>query len=266
MLDTLAGSFIALRVIADCYIGTDATGRTAAPNGLRGIRLQVTPNYSAYVSIVGNVISGNAHSGIYADAGSDIRITDNRVGVAAGEEMAPLGNGASGIYLGAAQDVVVNGNVVAFNRDAGIGSSLSSNFIDMQRNVLRANGGLGFDFGLDGVTGNDDPNRPKYLPPFPILTNARWDAASGVTRIEGIAPASIYPTDRGTVDVYRSSGTGSADEWLGTVIVEASDQPRPFVFTVGRNLQGQLAVATLTRAGLISRWTSEFSAPVPITP
>ena len=37
----------------------------------------------------------------------------------------------------------------------------------------------------------------------------------------------------------------TTDEWLGTVIVEASAQPRPFVFTVGRNLGGNLAVAIL---------------------
>jgi uncharacterized repeat protein (TIGR01451 family) len=265
-LDTIAQSYVALRVIADCYIGTDATGRTAAPNGLRGIRVSVTPNYSAFVSITGNVISGNAHSGIFVDAGSDIWITGNRVGVTAGEEMAPLGNGASGIYLGGGQDIVVNQNVVAFSRDAGIGSDLTASYIDMQRNVLRANGGLGFDFGLDGVTPNDGATRSQYLPQFPILTNASWDAANGVTRIEGTVPASIYDTDRATVDVYRSSGIGSADEWLGVVVVEPSNQPRPFAFTVPRNLGESLVVATFTRAGFISSWTSELSAPIPVTP
>ena len=50
-----------------------------------------------YVEIVDNVISGNTRSGIFVGSGSQLRIAGNRIGVAAGEGMTPLGNGASGI-------------------------------------------------------------------------------------------------------------------------------------------------------------------------
>jgi parallel beta-helix repeat protein len=262
------------RVIADCYIGTDATGRTAAPNALRGITVSASPQFSAGLNIVGNVISGNGRSGIFLGTGSDVRISGNRVGVAAGEGLAPLGNGASGIYLGSASDVGVDQNVIAFNRDVGIGSDLSAQRIGIQRNALIANGHLGIDYGLDGPTLNDSPNRPLLLPELPLITSAVWDQAGGVTRIEGIAPASSFVNDRGRVDIYRNraadpGGFGPAEEWIGEVVIEFSKEPRPFVLTVPRNLQGSVVAATFTRVAqsvVPSRWTSELSAGVPVTP
>src|SRR5207247_11139923 len=108
------------RTIGDCYIGTDATGSAAAPNGLRGIGVQAPPQLGVGLNIVNNVISGNARSGIFAFTSSDLRISGNRIGVAAGNELVPLGNGASGIYLGSSTNVQVDQNVIAFNRDVGV--------------------------------------------------------------------------------------------------------------------------------------------------
>src|SRR5207249_2479714 len=65
-----ANGYYGLRVISDCYIGTDATGRVAAPNGLRGIAVQAPPQYAAALNIVDNVISGNGRSGIFVASGS----------------------------------------------------------------------------------------------------------------------------------------------------------------------------------------------------
>jgi Right handed beta helix region len=269
-VDELSNGYDGLRrVIADCYIGTDPTGRTAAPNGLRGIGVQVPSGYGAALNIVGNVISGNAHSGIFIAGGSDVHISDNRVGVAAGEGMAPLGNGASGIYLGSATNVTVDRNVIAFNRDVGIGCDNAATWIGMQRNALFANGHLAIDYGLDGVTFNDSASRTSFLPQFPLITSAVSDQASGVTRIEGIAPPSSFLSDRGSVDLYRDSaadpsGFGPAEEWIGEVVLEFSTEPRPFVLTVPRNLQGNFIAATFTRI-TPTRWTSELSATIPVT-
>ena len=271
MIDQFDGAGYGLqRVIADCYVGTDPTGRVAAPNALRGIAIVIDPRYGAGVNVFDDVISGNGRSGIYVSGGSGVHISNNRIGVAAGTGLDPLGNGASGVYLGSSNSAQVNQNVIAFNRDVGIGSDLAASYIDMQRNVITANGSLAIDYGLDGVTFNDSTDRPAELPRFPTITSARWEAAAGVTRIEGIAPPSRYTRDRGLVDVYRNSsvdarGFGPAEEWLGEVILEPSSEPRPFVLTVPRNLQGNFVAATFTRGFAILPWTSELSATVPVT-
>jgi parallel beta-helix repeat protein len=272
LVDQFDGALYGLqRVIADCYVGTDPTGRLAAPNALRGIAVVIDPKYGAGLNIFDNVISGNGRSGIYMSGGSGAHISNNRIGVTAGTGLAPLGNGASGVYLGSSSSIHVNQNVIAFNRDVGIGSDLSAGYIGLQRNVITANGTLAIDYGLDGVTFNDSANRPAELPQFPTITSARWDATAGVTRIEGIAPPSRYTGDRGAVDIYRNSsvdarGFGPAEEWLGQVILEASSDSRPFTLTVPRNVQGNFVAATFTRSVPILPWTSELGATVPVTP
>src|SRR5262249_51780978 len=155
----------------------------------------------------------------------------------------PLGNGASGIYLGASNNVLVDNNVIAFNHDVGVGSAISAQSIGVQRDALFANGTLGIDYGLDGVTPNDSSNRPTDPPQFPLIPSAVWDGSAGVTRIEGIAPPSRYVSDRGSVDLYRNGG----EEWLGAVILEYSSQPRPFTLAIPRNLRGNSVSATFTR-------------------
>src|SRR5262249_17439355 len=206
-IDQFSNGYYGLRrTIPDCYIGTDPTGRVAAPNGLRGISVTIDPKYSAGLNIFDNVISGNGRSGIFMPGGYDLHISSNRIGVAAGSEALPLGNGASGIYLGSSNNVLVDNNVIAFNHDVGVGRAISSQSIGVQRDALFANGTLGIDYGLDGVTPNDGSNRPPELPQFPLITSAVWDASAGVTRVRGIAPPSRYVSDRGSVDVYRNGG------------------------------------------------------------
>jgi len=101
--------------IIGCYVGTDATGRSAVPNGGRGV------SASSSAEIRDSVISGNGRSGIFAQSGQGTVIVNNRIGVAAGDALLPLGNGASGIFFGAqTSQSSAAGNVIGFNRDAGI--------------------------------------------------------------------------------------------------------------------------------------------------
>src|SRR5437016_8498843 len=84
----------------DLYIGTDPTGASSAPNGLRGIG--ITDFATSSIRISRSVLSGNTRSGIFVTAGRVV-IQDNRIGVKAHSDE-PLPNGASGIYLGPETD------------------------------------------------------------------------------------------------------------------------------------------------------------------
>ncbi len=171
--EPFASPFGDRRLIADCYIGTDPTGLKAAPNALRGIFVQLpAQRWRAALDIVGNVISGNARSGIFVTSGTDIRIAGNRIGAAAGDALLPLANGASGMYLGSVSAVQVNANVIAFNRDVGVGTDRTAATVGAEQNVMTGNGQLGIDHGLDDVTLNDSPTRPPALPQFPLLLSA----------------------------------------------------------------------------------------------
>ena len=271
--EPFASPFGDRRLIADCYIGTDPTGLKAAPNALRGIFVQLpAQRWRAALDIVGNVISGNARSGIFVTSGTDIRIAGNRIGAAAGDALLPLANGASGMYLGSVSAVQVNANVIAFNRDVGVGTDRTAATVGAEQNVMTGNGQLGIDHGLDDVTLNDSPTRPPALPQFPLLLSALWEEGNAVTRIEGLAsPSGRFFNDRAIVDLYRNSaappsGFGEGEEWIGAVIPEPSTEARPFVLAVPRNLQGSFISATFTQSTAVPRWTSEFSAVIAVTP
>ena len=100
---------LAATIITSNFIGTDATGNIAAPNGLNGIEL----SGSTFGNLIGpgNTISGNAQHGIGVEAGAVFLpnfIMGNRIGLAtvAGNH---IGNGASGIYIDTQPDTAPEG-------------------------------------------------------------------------------------------------------------------------------------------------------------
>ena len=114
--------------ITNCYVGTDAAGNVAAPNGAHGILLQ-SPN-----NVVGgsraadrNVISGNGSTGVflYTAAASGNLVTGNFIGTnAAGT--GKLGNARNGVQMEAAVGNVIGGlkagerNVISGNGRDGV--------------------------------------------------------------------------------------------------------------------------------------------------
>lgn len=104
------------------YIGTDATGTSAIPNGWAGVWLVGANN-----NIVrDNLISGNNTQGIYLEQGANNTISGNLIGTDAGG-VNPLPNADHGIQLaGAAHDNTIggaapaNGNVIAYNGAHGV--------------------------------------------------------------------------------------------------------------------------------------------------
>ncbi len=106
-------------VIQTCYIGTDATGKTAKPNNGDGILIA---NGVSKVLILGNLLSGNRGSGLrmFGASTSGIIIRQNRIGTQA-DGLAELHNGYDGIMIQAGvHDCIIEQNVISGNNMNGI--------------------------------------------------------------------------------------------------------------------------------------------------
>jgi parallel beta-helix repeat protein len=104
------------------FIGTDATGTSALPNGKEGVRIEAQV---AWLS--GNVISGNAASGVWATGPSTVAyLNGNRIGTDASGTRA-LGNGSSpaspsrnGVIATGDAGLQISGDVISGNAGAGV--------------------------------------------------------------------------------------------------------------------------------------------------
>jgi titin len=147
----LFGAAASNNVVAGNFIGTDASGTAAIPNAYAGVGLTNAPRnvIGGAGPFEGNVISGNANSGIYlAGTGATRnRIEGNRIGTSTAGTSA-VANGGGGIYLygsptnqigGAAPHA---GNLISGNSRVGIsigdagagGSTVMGNWIGWQAN------------------------------------------------------------------------------------------------------------------------------------
>ncbi len=109
-------------VVQGCYIGTNATGTTAAPNGAGGIRVNVSGVTIGGTSATArNVISGNTGDGIDIVSGG-ATVQGNFIGTnAAGT--AALPNSGSGILISGGSGTIGGttagaGNVISGNNSA----------------------------------------------------------------------------------------------------------------------------------------------------
>ena len=114
--------------ITNNFIGTNAAGSAALPNGLDGIRL----SFAQDTYIANNVISANGHNGIHTGKAQHSIVRNNFIGTDDTGAVA-LGNGFNGIKLGVMlgagvpsfADVIggakrVEGNLIANNGTNGI--------------------------------------------------------------------------------------------------------------------------------------------------
>jgi CSLREA domain-containing protein len=256
--------------VKGCFIGIDATGVVAKPNMGDGIILP--PSYSG-VTIGGpaladrNLISGNNH-GVELDS-SNNSVQGNLIGTRA-DGVSLIGNGdgivssASGNLIGGTS--VGTGNVIAGNRLAGVLVGPLATGVEIVRNSISANGGLGIDLGDDGVTANDAGDvdvGSNDFQNFPVLTSATVDGgvltATGSLnstpsrnfRIEIFANMSADPSGHGEGQVFVSStNIGTDANGDAQILMHGSVTSRQFITA--------LATDTVTNS------TSEFSAAIQV--
>lgn len=254
-------------------IGTDATGTFAIPNN-RGLSVS-TQNFvvGGGTAAARNIISGNIQEGINLEAlaGSGTSVRGNYIGV--NINGAPLGNGL-GINAGGSDDtgtIVIGGaapglaNVIAFNAGAGI-AVINKPGVDIQRNIIKNNGGLGIDISANGIVEPNDLGDPDTGPNdkqnFPILTVAPSGASvSGTLNTRAQRPY--------TIDVYSNtacdpSGNGEGEFFVGTTSVTTNAAgDGSFTIVLGTALTAGIFVTAVARdasVGVIGAGnTSEFA-------
>jgi CSLREA domain-containing protein len=141
--------------IADNFIGTDATGTAALPNGQAGI--EVVGGSNTAIGAVGtnieNVISGNTRFGVLiTPATTATTLVNNVIGLnVAGTAAVP--NGQSGVFVQGSGTVIgtpASGNVISGNGEYGIEnrgpSIIQNNIVGLDRNGQNAIGNA-----LDGI-------------------------------------------------------------------------------------------------------------------
>jgi ELWxxDGT repeat protein len=267
-VDVAAGA--TLITVQGNYIGTNAVGTGAVPNGGAGV------NVDGSLSLVGglqpgglgNVIAGNVGDGVrFGPGGSSNRVLGNRIGTDANG--APLGNGGHGVLANAPPasiGVMVGtttpgeGNVIAYNAGAGVfvAGGIQHRIVG---NSIFANGGLGIDLAPLGVNPNDPGDAdtgPNNLQNYPVLSSAVVTGAGLVVR--GLLNSN--PGQTFFLDFYASAaadptGYGEGAIYLGsTTVTTNSLGDAPFTVTLPAVPAGQVITATATGGGSN---TSEFS-------
>ncbi|HKP52938.1 MAG TPA: dockerin type I domain-containing protein [Chloroflexia bacterium] len=232
-------------VVQGNFLGTDAGGNVAIPNGTYGILIDglgSPASYAADVLVGGtqasqrNIISGNGRAGIYIFGGERIRVQGNYIGTDASglpSSDRAMGNQHSGIIISSGSDNRIGGmgageaNVIADNREAGVavlseipGRDARGNMI--RKNQIEHNTGLAIDLGGSGVTlndpdGTDNDTGPNDYINAPQSLTLEFNGTD--TTITGVVTADD-PTTL-IVDIYVSSemgplGTGQGQEFLGS--------------------------------------------------
>ena len=226
------------------FIGTDATGMVAIPNGGDGIRIDLGRNNVIGGSApgAGNLISGNGRvaSGTGRGDGISMGSSGNVIrGNLIGTDVtgtAPLRNLLSGISGGSATTIggtgAGEGNVIAFNGQNGIRSNGPLSILNTYRgNSIHSNGtfvsssanGIGIDIGPFGPTANDAGDADtgtNNLQNFPIITSVTAGASS--TNIKGSLNSSASRSF--DVDFYRNgacdpTGNGEGEQLIGSAVV-----------------------------------------------
>ncbi|HBJ36744.1 MAG TPA: hypothetical protein DDZ51_18710, partial [Planctomycetaceae bacterium] len=144
------------------YIGTSVSGNESLGNSNSGIVLWSTASdntIGGFEPGAGNLISGNAHSGVWIDGSANTRVWGNTIGMNASGSTV-LGNGLDGV-------TVING----------------ANGNSILANSIAGSGDLGIDLANNGVTLNDTgdgDSGPNELQNFPVITSA-VTSAEGTT-------------------------------------------------------------------------------------
>jgi hypothetical protein len=208
------------------YIGTDLSGNRSprwAENGDYGVHVE---DGSTDTEVRGNIIAGNAKSGISIDGRGTRRtvVTGNRIGV--GRNGSPAGNRVSGIRIWYHARVgLIEGNLIAHNPVGIVIADVSSRRFTLSRNRIYRNAGPGIDL----VPGSNQRIR------YPAIKSAT------PRRIRGTAcPACV-------VELFAADASaGARGEGRRFVGWGTADADGRFAITPTRVTVGQVITATAT--------------------
>ena len=188
------------REVLDNHVGIDPAGTEPWPN-----RVGLRADFAERLTVARNVIAHNRRSGMWMWRGSAM-IHQNFIDQ----------NGASGLYFGPEVSwASVSSNVIRNQREMGIALNRNAGYVLMRGNSMRANGGLGIDWGLDGVspTDADDQHQRSNAP---VLLAAVYDATAPATRITltlRSAPLGPY-INQGSLEFFTNDGPDGDGEWF----------------------------------------------------
>jgi hypothetical protein len=229
------------------FIGADAAGLTALPNGY-GVELYSGSNNSVgggSAAGAGNLISGNLYDGIgiYSDGNT---VQGNRIGTDA-TGTAPLGNGGDGVAIQAflhGYDNAIGGtdpgagNTIAYNGGYGVRITGGTGEA-IHQNAIYANGAGGI---VLLNSGNQDE-------PAPQLTSA----VAGVGTVTVIGTVSGTPGAELVLEFFANtvcdpSGYGQGERFVGsTTVVVGPDGEASFTDILDGTVDvGQFITATAT--------------------
>jgi hypothetical protein len=261
--------------IAGNYIGTNAAGDAALPNG-GGVHVREGPYL--HTNLIGgdtagarNVISGNTGWGVMVSAyGYDVSDADNHDNDVVGNYIGtksgggkPLGNGAGGVRLeSSARELRVAANRIAFNGGPGVvvdgtpnqygfgasGDSILGNSI-FNNNAL----------GIDLINGG---NHDQAAPAITAVTTG-----GGSTTVDGTLDSTASSSFR--IELFSSpacdpSGAGEGKTFLGSVDATTDGAGHgTFSSSVPALPAGQAVTATATNStmGDTSEFSSCFTSP-----
>jgi hypothetical protein len=251
------------------FIGTNAAGNAALPNGESGVIVYMAGSST----LIGgnsaglrNVISGNAWRGVDS-GGTGTKIQGNYIGTnAAGSAAVP--NSMGGIYVDGGFAVIgggagVTANLIAYNGGDGIGVYGAATRVNMRRNRVHSNTGLGIDLWNNGVTLNDTLDTdagPNRLQNFPVVSSATASTQTLAVVLRSMTGQTyrldFYASPAGTCDPTHY---GEGMKWIGTtsVTTNVNGNWSGSVVTTLTFLAGQAITATATD---VAGRTSEFSA------
>ncbi|HTY41404.1 MAG TPA: S-layer homology domain-containing protein [Thermoanaerobaculia bacterium] len=187
------------------YIGVDASGSLAAPDGLG-----IWCSDSAALTLggpaagQGNLIGGSVATGVILSGCSDATIQGNFIGTdAAGT--ARLAN-VQGIYLNGSFNVTLGGlaagesNTIAYNGapdGLSAGVTLGSARARIRGNRFVENAALGIDIMVNGVPGPTPDDSPDVdgAQNFPVITSVDYGASTTVHASFTSAPSTTYDVD-----------------------------------------------------------------------
>jgi CSLREA domain-containing protein len=288
------------------FIGLGPDGSTPRPNAV-GVRADKAAGalIGGTAAGAGNVISGNARSGIELSGGDStgVVVEGNLIGTdatgtlhrgngqdgiflahaaatqiggtAPGARNVIFGNGFSGVEVGVGADgSVIQGNTISANALDGVAVAASTG-VSILGNAIAANGNgdpasLGIDLGEDGVTANDpgdgdDATHPNRLQNFPVLSGAVTDGLS--TLVGGTIDTTPGATIR--VELFSSVACGSSGTGQGEVFLGATTVTAGTGTTpfsaAVAGTSGGRAI-TATATNLATGDTSEFSPCVATPP